>query len=128
MDIAIGMNGKADTLCEKKNTAKEGGSGSLPVYATPSMIALMEGAACNAVQEALPEGKTTVGISMNIEHIAATPVGLSVSAEAEITAVEGKIITFSVKAYDEKSEIGKGIHKRCIVDAQRFLDKAYSKV
>ena len=128
MEITVGMKGRADTLCEREDTAKEVGSGSLLVYATPCMVALMEGAACEAIEEALPEGKTTVGIAMNIEHIAATPVGLDVWAEAEVTEVNGKVITFSVAAYDEKGQIGKGTHKRCMVDTQKFLDKAYNKL
>ena len=128
MEITVGMKGRADTLCEREDTAKEVGSGSLLVYATPCMVALMEGAACEAIEEALPEGKTTVGTAMNIEHIAATPVGLDVWAEAEVTEVNGKVITFSVAAYDEKGQIGKGTHKRCMVDTQKFLDKAYDKL
>ena len=72
--------------------------------------------------------ETTVGIMLNIEHISATPVGLDVRAEAEVTAVEGKVITFQVTAFDEAGEIGRGTHKRVIVNTQRFLDKAYTKL
>ena len=128
MDITVSMKGRADSQCQRNNTAKEMGSGSLLVYATPSMVALMEAAACQAIAQALPEEKTTVGISMDIQHIAPTPVGLEVYAEAEVTEVNGKIITFSVAAYDQKGQIGKGTHKRCLVDSQRFLDKAYEKI
>ena len=128
MDITVGMKGTAEALVERQDTAKEVGSGSLLVYATPCMVALMEGAACNALEEAMPEEKTSVGIAMDIQHTAATPVGLEVRAEAEVTEVSGKIITFSVTAYDEKGPIGQGVHKRCIVDSQRFLDKAYGKI
>lgn len=128
MEITVGMKGRAETLCEREDTAKEVGSGSLLVYATPCMVALMEGAACEAIAEALPEEKTSVGISMNIEHTSATPVGLEVYAEAQVTEVNGKILTFSVTAYDEKGEIGHGTHKRCIIDSQRFLNKAYEKL
>lgn len=128
MEITVGMKGIAQTSVEREDTAAEVGSGSLLVYATPCMVALMEGAACEAISDAIPEGQTTVGISLNIEHLAATPVGLDVRAEAEVTAVEGKIITFELHAFDEAGEIGKGIHKRCIVNSQRFLDKTYSKL
>lgn len=128
MEITVGMIGKAENLCEREDTAQEVGSGSLLVYATPCMVALMEGAACEAVAEAVPEGKTTVGISMNIEHTSATPVGMDVRAEAQVTEVNGKVITFTVTAYDEKGEIGKGTHKRCLVDSQRFLEKTYNKL
>ena len=128
MEITVGMKGQAATLAEREDTALEVGSGSLLVYATPCMVALMEGAACEAVAPALSEDRTTVGISLDIAHLSATPVGLEVRAEAEVTAVEGKVITFAVTAYDEAGPIGEGTHKRCIVSTQKFLDKAYSKL
>ena len=78
MGITVGMKGVAETLCEREDTAKEVGSGDLLVYATPCMVALMEGAACDAVAEGLEEGQTTVGTALNIEHISATPVGLAI--------------------------------------------------
>ena len=128
MEITVGMKGEVGTLAEREDTAKEVGSGSLLVYATPCMVALMEGAACEAIQEALSDNQTTVGTELNIQHISATPVGLEVRAEAEVTAVEGKVITFQVKAFDEAGEIGNGIHKRVIVNTQKFLEKAYDKL
>ena len=128
MEITVGLRGEAGTLVEREDTAKEVGSGSLLVYATPCMVALMEGAACEAIAEALKEDQTTVGTALNIEHISATPVGLEVRAEAVVTAVEGKVITFEVKAFDEIGEIGRGTHKRVIVNSQKFLDKAYMKL
>jgi len=128
MEITVGMKAEVATLVEREDTAKEVGSGDLLVYATPCMVALMEGAACEAIAEALPETQTTVGIALNIEHISATPVGLDVRAEAEVTAVDGKVITFAVRAFDEIGEIGNGTHKRVIVNSQKFLDKAYAKL
>ena len=128
MEITVGMKGEVGTLVEREDTAKEVGSGSLLVYATPCMVALMEGAACEAIQEALSDTQTTVGTELNIQHISATPVGLEVRAEAEVTAVEGKVITFEVKAFDEAGEIGRGTHKRVIVNTQKFLEKAYDKL
>lgn len=128
MEITVGMKGEASTLVEKMDTAAEVGSGSLLVYATPCMVALMEGAACEAIAEALAETETTVGTELNIKHLSATPVGLEVRAEAEVTAVEGKAITFAVTAYDEAGKIGEGIHKRFVVNSQKFLDKTYSKL
>ena len=127
MEITIGMKGEASTLAEREDTAQEVGSGSLLVYATPCMAALMEGAACEAIESALDEGQTSVGIELNIRHTAATPVGMEVRAEAEVTEVEGKIITFVLRAFDEAGEIGSGTHKRAVVNAQRFLDKTYAK-
>lgn len=128
MEITIGMKGEAFNEVEREDTAQIVGSGSLLVYATPCMVALMEGAACEAIAEAMPEDQTTVGIELNIQHLAATPVGHEVRAEATVTAVEGKIITFELAAFDEAGPIGKGTHKRCIVNSQKFLDKTYAKV
>lgn len=128
MEITVGMKGEVSSFVEREDTAKEVGSGSLLVYATPCMVALMEGAACEAIEEALDESKTTVGTALNIEHISATPVGMDVRAEATVIAVEGKVITFEVLAFDEAGEIGKGTHKRVIVPTQKFLDKAYDKL
>ena len=128
MEITVGMKGEVSTLVEREDTAKEVGSGDLLVYATPCMVALMEGAACEAIAEALSDTQTTVGTALNIEHLSATPVGLDVRAVAEVTSVEGKVITFAVTAYDEAGEIGKGTHKRVIVNTQKFLEKAYNKL
>ncbi len=128
MEITVGIKGEAATLVEREDTAKEVGSGDLLVYATPCMVALMEGAACEAIAGALSDTQTTVGTALNIEHVSATPVGLEVRAEAEVTAVEGKVITFDVRAFDESGEIGKGTHKRVIVNSQKFLEKAYNKL
>ena len=128
MEITVGMKGEATTLVEKEDTALEVGSGSLLVYATPCMVALMEGAACEAIAEALPEEKTSVGIALNISHLAATPVGMEVRAEAQVTEVDGNTITFQLTAYDEAGKIGEGTHKRAVITAQRFLDKVYAKL
>ena len=128
MTIAVGMRAEVSTLVEREDTAQEVGSGSRRVYATPCMAALMEGAACEAIEAGLAEGETTVGIELNLKHMAATPVGMDVRAEAEVTTVEGKIITFNITAYDEAGMIGSAIHKRALVNTQRFLDKTYEKL
>lgn len=128
MEITVGMTGTVSTCVEREDTALEVGSGSLLVYATPCMVALMEGAACEAINEAIPEDKTTVGIELSIKHISATPVGLAVKATAEVTAVEGSIITFHITAEDESGPIGEGTHKRAVISTQKFLDKTYSKL
>ena len=128
MKVEVGMKAEVTTLVEREDTAAEVGSGSLLVYATPCMAALMEGAACEAIESGLEDGETTVGIELNLKHIAATPVGMEVRAEAEVTAVEGKIITFTINAYDEAGQIGSADHKRALVNAQRFLDKTYAKL
>ena len=128
MEITVGLEATVSTLVEAEDTALNVGSGSLRVYATPCMAALMEGAACEALEGCLPEEKTSVGIELNISHLSATPVGLEVRAEAVVTEVDGKVITFEIHAFDEAGEIGKGTHKRVIVPVQKFLDKAYSKL
>ena len=128
MEITVGMKGEVGTTVEREDTALEVGSGSLLVYATPCMVALMEGAACEAIAEALGENQTTVGTALNIEHISATPVGLDVRAEATVTAVEGNTVTFSLIAKDEAGKIGEGTHKRVIVGEQKFLEKTYQKL
>ena len=128
MEITVGLKGEVSTVVEREDTALEVGSGSLLVYATPCMVAMMEGAACEAIADCLPDNKTSVGTELNISHISATPVGLEVRAEAEVTAVEGNTITFKVSAFDEAGKIGEGTHKRVIVSTQRFLDKVYDKL
>ena len=128
MEITVGMKGEVSSFVEREDTAREVGSGDLLVYATPCMAALMEGAACEAIAEALSDSQTTVGTLLNIEHLSATPVGMDVRAEALVTAVDGKVITFEVHAFDEAGEIGKGIHKRAIVNAQKFLERTYDKL
>ena len=128
MEITVGMKGTAQTTVEREDTAYEVGSGELLVYATPCMVALMEGAACDAIAEQIPEGKTSVGTMLNISHIAATPVGMDVRAEAEVIEVDGSMITFQVIAYDEAGKIGEGTHKRAVITSQKFLDKVYAKL
>ena len=128
MEITVGMKGTAETCVEREDTAYEVGSGELLVYATPCMVALMEGAACNAIADAIPEGKTSVGTMLNISHVAATPVGMDVRAEAEVTEVDGNSITFQITAYDEAGKIGEGTHKRAVITSQKFLDKVYAKL
>ena len=128
MEITVGMKGIVESAVEREDTAQEVGSGSLLVYATPCMVALMEGAACEAIAGALAEGQTTVGTALNIEHISATPVGLEVRAEATVTNVAGKVITFEVHAFDEAGEIGRGSHTRVVINSQKFLEKTYSKL
>ena len=121
MAIEIGLQGHSETLVEQEDTAKSVGSGDLLVYATPCMAALMEGAACESIAPYLAEGETSVGVSLQLFHTAATPVGMEVRAESVVTAVDGKKITFTVTAYDEAGEIGHAQHERVIVKAERFL-------
>ena len=127
MSIEIGMKGRAETVVTQNNTAQAVGSGLVPVFATPYMIALMENAAVNAVQARLAPDEGTVGTRLDVTHDAATPIGMRVWAEAEVTAVEGRKITFAVSAYDEAEKIGGGTHERFIIKPERFLLKAQGK-
>lgn len=128
MKIQVGIQGKAEALVEHEDTAKIVGSGDLLVYATPCMVALMEGAACESIAPLLAQGESSVGTSMNVTHTAATPVGMEVWAESTVTAVEGRKVSFEIVAYDEAGEIGRAVHERVIVKAERFLEKAYEKL
>lgn len=128
MSVIVGMKGRAEAAAEEKTSAAHVGSGTLPVFATPCMCALMERAAWTAVAPALAEDESTVGTKLNISHLSATPLGLKVWAECEVTAVDGKRIEFHVAAYDEKGLIGEGTHERFIVTDQRFLSKAAGKL
>lgn len=127
MSITVGMKGCAESVVTPQNTADAVGSGLVPVFATPFMVALMENAAVNAVQPALDEGQGTVGTHLDVSHDAATPIGMKVWAEAEVTAVEGKKITLSVKAFDDAGPIGSGTHQRFVIAVERFLAKATAK-
>lgn len=128
---AIGMNvgikGNAATSVEEENTAAAMGSGNLEVFATPAMVALMEQAACESVQPYLHAGESTVGTRMQVSHISATPVGMQVTVESELTAIDRKGLTFTVKAYDSAGLIGEGVHERFIINADRFMEKAAQK-
>ena len=129
--MQVGDKKEVFSVVTDENTAKTVKSGSLPVFATPMMIALMEEAAATLVEENLEDNenkeKTSVGILMNISHIAATPIGMKVRAEAEITAIDGRKITFKVTAFDEVEKIGEGAHERFIVKSDKFLTKAENK-
>ena len=110
------------TVCEA-NTAAAMGSGDMPVFATPAMVALMENAARLAVAPGVPEGAATVGAEMNVSHIKPSGLGAEIVASAVVTAVEGRKITFNVGARDAEGMIGEGTHVRFIVDRERFLAK-----
>jgi predicted thioesterase len=114
-------------VVREENTACHLGSGNVPVLATPEMIRLMEKAAVAAVDHLLPEGRHTVGVAMDVQHLAATPVGMRVRAQAELVAVDGRKLTFRVEADDEVERIGEGEHKRMIIDLDRFQARVDAK-
>lgn len=126
--LHIDLMGISTETVEEAMLARQIGSGTSLVYATPRMIALMENASMNATQEHLAEGFETVGIEIDVSHIAPTPLGMNVRAEAQLIGIEGKILTFRVTAYDEIELIGEAIHKRAIVHTERFNKKAMDKL
>ena len=123
-NLQIGASHTAEKLVEEWDTAAFMGSGVVTVFATPAMILLMELAARNAVQDHLPDGSTTVGTLVNVQHVAATPLGAKVSATAVLKQIDGRKLTFDVKATDKNGIIGKGVHERAIIDIERFMSKA----
>lgn len=126
--IKVGTKGVARTVVSTENTANRLSSGIAEVFATPMMISLMEGAAAVAVAPFLAQGESTVGTLVNVKHLAATPIGHEVRAEAEVTEVDGKRIVFKVEAYDEVEKIGEGTHERFIIDMSRFMGRVQKKV
>lgn len=128
MDFKIGAAGQAEVAVNGSNTAKAMGSGSLEVFATPAMIALMEKAATEAIKESIPEDSSTVGTLINVKHLAATPVGMTVTARATLTEIDGKRLVFSVEAFDGEDKIGEGLHERFAINIEKFTGRTNSKL
>ncbi len=126
--MEIGIKGTAYTKVSAENTAEKVGSGLLPVFSTPSMIALLEMAACNCIENHLQEGSTSVGTLINVKHLSATPVGMNIRAEATLTEEDGRRLVFDIKVYDDVCLIGEGTHERFVVYAEKFLSKTNSKL
>ncbi len=127
MSVTVGLKGRAEAVVNDSNTAQAACSGALPVFGTPFMCALMEEASWKSIAPHLEEGQSTVGTRLEISHDSATPLGMKVWAESEITQADGKRIVLKVAAYDEKGLIGQGVHERFIVTDERFLAKAARK-
>ena len=127
MSVTVGLKGRAEAVVNDSNTAQSACSGALPVFGTPFMCALMEEASWKSIAPHLEEGQSTVGARLEVSHDSATPLGMKVWAESEITQADGKRIVLKVAAYDEKGLIGQGVHERFIVTDERFLAKAARK-
>jgi predicted thioesterase len=123
MEVQVGMKGQAAVTVDQSNTAAALGSGSVPSFGTPALVALIERAAVNAIRNRLEEGQETVGVQVSIRHTAPTPVGKRVRAEATVTGVEGRRITFNVTAADSSGSVGDGTHERVIIDREQFIWK-----
>ena len=121
--LSIGLKGEAVTAVTQENTAIAAKSGTLPVFATPFLAALMEQAASESVTPHLEEGQTTVGTYLELHHTAPSKVGATVRAECQLTEINGRELTFLITASDDKGPVGKALHKRFIVLSERFLQK-----
>ena len=118
--LQAGLKGMVELTVGEEHTAPHVGSGRVRVLATPIMINLMEAAALQAVEGFLPEGHQTVGIHLDVTHVAATPVGMRVKAHAELTRVDQRTLYFRVHAEDQKERIGEGAHERIVINLAKF--------
>ena len=127
MDIKPGLKGEASMEVRVGNTAVEVGSGSVPVFATPMLVAIMENAAINAIKDHLPQGTSSVGTKVECRHMAATPIGMTVTAQAELVEVDRKRLLFKVEAFDNEEKVGEGEHERFLIDLEKFLGRSAEK-
>ena len=125
--IQPGLSAEIEITVTETDTAAHLGSGLLPVYATPALVALMENAAVRTLEGHLPEGQTTVGGQIDVRHMAATPVGMKVRARAELLEVNGRRLTFNIQAWDEAEQIGEANHVRFLIDIEKFMAKVGEK-
>jgi predicted thioesterase len=125
--LAPGLVAEMEILVTEADTAARWGSGLVPVFSTPALVGLMEGAAVRALQGRLAAGQTTVGGHIDVRHLAATPVGMHVHARAELSTVDGRKLTFHIRAWDDAESIGEALHERVIIDEARFIAKAQAK-
>ena len=126
-NVQIGLAAERSETVVESLLATRLGSGSVEVYATPAMVALMESAAVAAIEPLLPAGQSSVGIALDIKHLAATPPGQQVRARAEVIGVDGRKVTFQVQAWDEQERIGEGTHTRFVIDVARFMQRVQAK-
>lgn len=125
--LTTGVRGTREIAVTDENTAKALGSGGLAVFATPAMVTLMEFCAANSVLPFLPEGSSTVGTKLDIRHLSATPVGMTVRCETELVEIDRRRLVFACKAYDEAGLIGEGTQERFVVDDAKFMEKTEQK-
>lgn len=123
-----GIKNTVTVTVTERDTALSHGSGTLRVYATPAMAALMESTAMDSVSPFLAEGEATVGTALDIRHLSATQVGCTVTCESELTEIDSRRLVFKVRVSDVGGLIGEGIHERFIISAEKFMDKAESKL
>lgn len=130
MDFTLKANAAAEIteVVTEDNTAIKYASGTAPVYATPALVGLMEHAAVKAIGDQLPQGYSTVGISMNIKHTSATPVGMTVKAKAVLIDQDRRRLTFKIEGYDDAGSVGEAVHERFIIEVAPFIEKANAKL
>lgn len=126
--LTVGIEGTLEKVVTSDDTAEVLKSGTLQVFATPAMIALMEETAWKSVEKELEEGSSTVGTNLNIRHLSATPVGMKVTCHTRLTEVDGRRLVFSVEVEDEVGKIGEGIHERFVVMSEKFQSKTNAKL
>jgi fluoroacetyl-CoA thioesterase len=127
-ELVPGLSGTIQHRVNEKSTARQLGSGTVDVLATPELVRLMEVAAVAALSGSLPSEFTSVGVAINVKHIAPTPVGLNVKVHAALTNVQGRYLTFQVVAHDAAEEIGRGTHERVLVEVDNFMARANRKL
>lgn len=126
--LEIGMKGRQTETVTEENTAAACESGLLRVFATPALVALMEKTCWKSVASTLDKGQGTVGTKLDIRHTAPTPVGMTITCESELTCIDGRRLTFSVRAFDENGAVGEGVHERFVIDNERFMKKARARI
>ncbi len=128
MELKPGIKACKEIIVTKELCADAWGSGGLPVYATPAMIALMENTACASVEPCMEEGRSTVGTKLDVSHLSASPVGARITCESELIEAEGRRLVFRVKASDDAGLIGEGLHERFIINVDKFMARTEAKL
>jgi fluoroacetyl-CoA thioesterase len=126
-ELIPGLSAEISITVTESDTAAKLGSGLVPVYATPALVAAMEAAAVKALDGRLPAHQTTVGTHIDVRHLAATPVGMTVHARAELTAIEGRKLSFQIEAWDDVEKVGKAQHERFVIDTEKFIARVKAK-
>jgi predicted thioesterase len=125
--VPVGTVGKFSKIAGAADLASNLSPSLAAVLSTPAMIGMMELAAADALKDFIEPGESSVGMSIEVQHLAATPPGHRVRAEAEVTKCEGRRLEFSVRAFDESEQIGSGVHRRAVIDATKFADRVKAK-
>jgi fluoroacetyl-CoA thioesterase len=126
-ELITGLNAEISMTVTESDTAARWGSGLVPVLGTPSLVGLMENAAVKALEGHLPEGRTTVGGRIDVQHLAATPIGMRVRARAELKTIEGRKLIFQIETWDEEEKIGEALHERYVINTEKFIARAQAK-